>query len=490
MVIKDILGNIDYLDFTGNPDYKVNAVTYNSKKADAKTIFAAIRGFKKDGHSFIDDAIKFGCKVILCEEITSSREGISYILVENTRISMADISFLLKSPNENIKLIGVTGTNGKTSITYLLKEIYDYNKIESGVIGSMGVMIGNSRKPLDNTTPESPDLHDLINEMKFNGIKNCFMEVSSHATELFRVKNLRFKTGIFTNLTEDHLILHKTMENYYQAKKKFFYQCECCIINIDDDYGARLHNELSSDGLNLISYSSGETSDFIIKDIFTDKNGSRFRLTNSGKSYLIDLKTPGTFTIFNNVAAIIAANQEGIEIENCIEALEQNRGVEGRFEFIETSLNCTIIIDFAHTPDGLEKVLETISQFATGRVIVMFGAQGERDKARRAKMGAVAGKYCDFIMLTADNPVNEDPLEICKEIISGVEKYHKNYMTIIDREKAIHYLIKNYCADDTILLAGKSTEYYQMIGDKKIPFFEKKIAMQAVKEAEAARQEK
>ncbi len=485
MVIKEILAKIDYVDFTGNIDYKVNNITYNSKKADSKTIFAAIRGFKQDGHLFIDDAKKNGCKVILCEEIVQPEEGISYILVKNTRISMADVSFLLKKPNDNINIIGVTGTNGKTSITYLLKTIYDYNDKKSGVIGSMGVVIGDKRKPLDNTTPESPDLHDLINKMKSNKIDNCFMEVSSHSTELFRVNNLKFKVGIFTNLTEDHLILHKTMENYYQAKKKFFYQCDCCIINIDDDYGYRMYNELTSEGLNTISYSSVKKSDYIIEDIYINKEGSKFLLKTPGKAYQVNLKTPGLFSIFNNVGAIITANQEGIEIENCIEALEQYNGVEGRFEFIQTRLDCTIIVDFAHTPDGLERVMEAINQFATGRKVVLFGAQGERDKARRSKMGEVAGKYCDLVILTADNPVNEDPIEICKEIIRGVEKYHKNYIIIIDREEAVHYLIKNYCSNDTILLAGKSTEYYQMVKDEKIPYFEKEVALQAINEMEA-----
>jgi UDP-N-acetylmuramoyl-L-alanyl-D-glutamate--2,6-diaminopimelate ligase len=486
MKIEELLTQIDYLNFSGDPSYEVSNITYNSKKADAYTIFAAIRGFKQDGHLFINEAKRNGCKVFLCERLADPEEGVSTILVNNSRSTMADISYLLKNPNENISLTGVTGTNGKTSITYLLKKIFDHYRVESGVIGSMGVLIGNRKQPLENTTPEAPDLHDLINEMKKRNITHCLMEVSSHATELFRVKKLKYLTGIFTNLTEDHLILHKTMENYYQAKKKFFYQCEGCIINTDDHYGARLYKELTSDGLNVISYSSDKASDYVIKDIRTDRTGSVFNLLTAGCSYRINLRTPGTFNVYNNVAAIAAAARAGFEITGSISALEQNRGVEGRFEFIETKLDCTVIVDFAHTPDGLEKVMETIEQFATGRKVVMFGGQGERDRARRAKMGEVAGRHCDFIMLTPDNPVNEDPSAICREIITGVEKHHKNHMTIIDREQAIHYLIKNHQPGDTILLAGKSTEYYQMIGDRKVPFFEKKIAQQAIKEAEAA----
>jgi UDP-N-acetylmuramoyl-L-alanyl-D-glutamate--2,6-diaminopimelate ligase len=310
------------------------------------------------------------------------------------------------------------------------------------------------------------------------------MEVSSHSTELYRVKNLGFKAGIFTNLTEDHLIFHETMENYYQAKKKFFYQCDYCIINIDDDYGKRMYNELKAEGFNLISYSSEADSDFFINDIVIDKRGSRFSLNSAGKAYEIEIKTPGKFNVYNYVGAMIAANLQGIDLKTCIDALESIRGVEGRFEFLETRLDCTIILDFAHTPDGLEKVMETINQFAKGRKIVLFGAGGERDKARRSLMGEVAGRYCDFVMLTSDNPINEDPKEICREIAKGVEKYHNRHMTIIDREEAVRYLIKNYEPDDTILLAGKSTEPYQMVGNKKIPYFEKTIALKAIKEME------
>jgi len=484
MLIKKILEKINYIDFIGDAELDVDDITYTSLKVKKGTIFVAIRGFKQDGHQYIDSARENGCEVILCEEILHPIEGLSYIVVDDTRVSMTDISYLIKKPDTGIKLLGVTGTNGKTSITYLLKSIYDYSHLNSGIIGTIGAVIGNTRTPLNNTTPESTDLHDIINEMKTKDIGTCFMEVSSHSTELHRVRNLHYESGIFTNLTEDHLIFHKTMENYYLAKKKFFYQCRQCIINIDDEYGYRMYNELKLEGKDVISYSSKHESDYYIDKMEISIEGSKFRLTTKEQQYYIFIKTPGIFNIYNYVSAMIAASFQNIPIEECIAALESIDGVEGRFEFVPTSLDCTVILDFAHTPDGLEKVMETINQFATGRKVVLFGAGGERDKARRTLMGEVAGRYCDFVMLTADNPLGEDPVEICLEIAKGVEKYHHHHMTIIDREKAIQYLIENYESNDVILLAGKSTEPYQAVGNRKIPYNEKAIAIRAIREKE------
>lgn len=484
MRLRELLEKINFIEFSGDVDLVVNNITYDSRKADEYTIFSAIRGFKKDGHEFIPSAFDKGCRVVLCESVTDRIDGISYIVVKNSRSAMADISYALNMGGVDIDLIGVTGTNGKTSITYLLKNIYEFNDLSVGVIGTMGALIGDEKISLDNTTPESPDLHNILKAMAKDGIRHCFMEVSSHSTELHRVRNLKFSLGIFTNLTEDHLIFHKTMENYYQAKKKFFYQCEKSIINIDDPYGKRLFFELKQDKKNVVSYSAEEKADYFIDNIEIDRTGSRYNLHFGSEKHYVNLQTPGKFNIYNYTAAIAAGAESGLNIDHCIKALESIKGVEGRFEFVDSTLECTVILDFAHTPDGLEKVMETINQFATGRKVVLFGAQGERDIARRALMGEVAGKYCDFVMITSDNPVYEEPMNICLEIVKGIEKYHDNYMIILDREEAINYLIENYQQDDTILLAGKSTEPYQMIEDRKVPYNEKQIAINAIRKKE------
>jgi len=482
--VREILEKINHIAFFGDLNLMVDNITYDSRKTDSKTIFSAIKGFKKDGHAFITNAFDKGCKVVLCESIPIKIEGMSYIVVQNSRSAMADISYELNLSGVDIDLVGVTGTNGKTSITYLLKSIYEFNGLSAGVIGTMGALIGDKKISLDNTTPEAPDLHNILKAMATDGIRHCFMEVSSHSTELHRVKNLKFSLGIFTNLTEDHLIFHETMENYYQAKKKFFYQCQKSIINIDDPYGKRLYHELKQDEKNVVSYSAVAKADYFIEKIEIDRTGARYNLKTGLKKYYVNLKATGEFNVYNYTAAIAAGAEAGLNVDYCIKALESIKGVEGRFEFVDSTLDCTVILDFAHTPDGLEKVMETINQFATGRKVALFGAQGERDIARRALMGEVAGKFCDFVMITSDNPVYEDPMNICLEITKGIEKYHDNYMIMLDREEAINYLIENYQHDDIILLAGKSTEPYQMIEDRKVPYNEKQIAINAIRKKE------
>lgn len=490
MRLRELLDRFKFIEFYGDENLYVNDITYDSRKTDSHTIFSAIRGFKKDGHQFINSAFEKGCKVVLCETIPERIAGLSYIRVANVRSAMADISYELNMRDIDINLIGVTGTNGKTSITYLLKSIFESSGFPTGVIGTMGAVIGDKKISLNNTTPESPDLHNIIKKIASEGIKHCFMEVSSHATELHRVKNLAFSIGLFTNLTEDHLIFHETMENYYQAKKKFFYQCEKAIVNIDDPYGKRLYDELKQDGIKVISYSAEISTDYFIDNIEIDRTGSRFDLLTKSGKYYVNLQTPGKFNIYNYTAAIAAGVEAGLDMECCIKSLESIKGVEGRFEFVDSALDCTVILDFAHTPDGLEKVMETINQFATGRKVVLFGAQGERDIARRSLMGEVAGKYCDFVMITSDNPVYENPMNICQQIAEGIKKYHDNYMIILDREEAIDYLIENYQEKDIILLAGKSTEPYQMVEDKKIPYYEKQITIKAIRKKEQQEMER
>lgn len=484
MIIRRILEKIEYIDFKGDENIEIDDITYDSRKTDENTMFSAIKGFEKDGHGYIKDACQNDCKVVLCENIPEQGRGCSYILVEDTRKTMSDISYLLHKPDEGLNLIGVTGTNGKTSTTYILKNIYDSNTIKSGIIGTMGAIIGEKKEKLNNTTPESPDLHRLMNKMKAEDIKNCFMEVSSHSTELYRVENLRFKCGIFTNLTKDHLVFHKNMENYYQAKKKFFYNCSLSIVNIDDEYGMRLYNELKVEGINVKGFSLEYDCDYKISNCKIGKDESRFHLLFDGQEHEVRINTPGMFNVYNYTGALIAAMEQGIDIVDIIDSYKNYSGVIGRFEFLPTKLECSIILDFAHTPDGLEKVMETVNQFATGRKIVMFGAGGGRDVSRRSLMGEVAGKYCDFVMITADNPRYEDPVSICKEIAEGVSRYHDNYMIIVDREKAIDYLIKNYEKDDVILLAGKSTEPYQVVEDNKVPHFERELAMKSIESTE------
>lgn len=484
MKLDKILNNLNYKKtnkFLKDYDIDISNVTNDSREVDGKTIFVAIKGFKKDGHDYIKDAINKGARVILCEKEEFLKENALVFIIENPRKLLSKISNLVyREPSKKLNLVGVTGTNGKTSITYILDYIFKENNYKTGVIGTMGALIDGEKHLLNNTTPESNQLHRLMNEMVDKEIKDCFIEVSSHSTILNRVDDISFAFGIFTNLTKDHLDFHKTMEDYYQAKKAFFYRVDKAIINIDDKYGSRLYKELKKDNIDVISYSLNEMSDYKANIKDTSINGTCFDVVIQNKNYEFKINTPGKFSVYNTLSCIIVANLSGIKIEEIKKTLGSFKGVIGRFEVIKTNLDCTIILDFAHTPDGLEKIMETIDQVAKGRKIVMFGAGGERDVSRRSLMGEVAGRYCDVCYLTSDNPRYEEPESICEEIAEGVKKYHNNYKIIVDRGEAINYIIENYQKNDIILLAGKSTEPYQAVEDKKIPYDERDITMKAI----------
>lgn len=487
MLITKLLKKINHLDYIGKKDLEVNSITYDSRKVKEGCIFTAIKGYKIDGHKFIQDAVANGASAVICEYIPDSMIGKSnFILVNSSRESMSEVSNIINNePSKKINIMGVTGTNGKTSITYLLKSIFEYNKYETGIIGTMGALINDKKIKLNNTTPESSDIQEILNKMYQEKIEYCFMEVSSHALELNRVDNVSIDIGIFTNLTRDHLNFHGNMDNYYEAKKKLFLKTKMNnVINIDDKYGEKLYKELKADSIKAVSYSIDKDADYRAVNLCTEVEGTSFDLFYNGTKKNVRIKTPGRFSVHNSLAAIAAAHNFGIPIDDIIEGLNNSEGVVGRFEVLKTKLDCTIILDFAHTPDGLEKVMQTIIEFAKGRKIVLFGAGGERDVSRRSLMGEVAGRYCDLCVLTSDNPRFEDPYKICEEIAKGVKQHHNNYKIIIEREKAIEYVIENYKSGDVILLAGKSTEPYQVIGSEKVPYDEKTVTKRVIRRNE------
>lgn len=490
MDIKSLLKQIDYESFIGDETVQITGITNDSRKANHGDIFVAIKGFTADGHKFINDALKNGASAIMCQNIPEeSKNKGNYIIVKESRSSMAPAaSIIYGKPSEKLNIVGVTGTNGKTSTTYLLKGIYDYIQEKSGIIGTIGVLIGKEKIKVDNTTPEAADLQKYFAQMVEKNIEHCFIEVSSHALELNRVDNVTIDVGIFTNLTRDHLDFHKTMENYYQAKKKLFYLSKINnIINVDDPYGNRLYKELKEEGVKAISVGIENEADIKASNLKTTMIGTTFDLNILGTDKKAHVNTPGKFSVLNSLGALGAAYALGADIDKIIEGLGAIKGVTGRFEMLENNLDCTIILDFAHTPDGLQKVMDTINEFAEGRKIVLFGAGGERDSARRAPMGEIAGKYCDLSILTSDNPRFEDPYEICLEISKGVEKYGGKFEIIIERDKAVYYAIDNSKSKDVILLAGKSTEPYQDMGLEKVPYDEGTIAKNAIIDVERKR---
>lgn len=490
MNIKNLLKDMEYLSYLGEDNIEITGITNDSKRVNKKDVFVAIKGFTNDGHKFIENALENGASAVICENIPDNVKGKgNFILVKSPRESMAKAANIIYGrPSEKLNITGVTGTNGKTSTTYLLKGIYDYLDEKSGIIGTMGVLIDKTKIKIDNTTPEASDIQHYLSMMLEENVSHCFMEVSSHALELNRIDDVQMDVGIFTNVTRDHLDFHKTMENYYQAKKKLFHLTKVNnIINVDDSYGNRLYKELIDEGIKAISIGIENEADIKASNLQTTMGGTTFDLNILGISKKVHVNTPGTFSVLNSLGAFGAAYVLGANIDDIIKALEHIKGVTGRFEILPNKLDCTIILDFAHTPDGLQKVMDTINEFAEGRKIVMFGAGGERDLSRRAPMGEIAGKYCDLSILTSDNPRFEDPYEICKEIAKGVEKYHGKYKIIIERDEAIYYAIDNCESKDVILLAGKSTEPYQDMGTEKVPYDETMIAKMAIIDVEKKR---
>jgi UDP-N-acetylmuramoyl-L-alanyl-D-glutamate--2,6-diaminopimelate ligase len=490
MEIKNLLKEIDYESFAGDENINITGITNDSRKAKIGDIFVAIKGYTSDGHKFIESAVKNGASAVMCDHIPEDVKDISnFIVVKSPREIMAPAADVIYGrPSEKINITGVTGTNGKTSTTYLLKGIYDHLGEKSGIIGTMGVLIHEEKIKIDNTTPEAADIQNYLSRMAEKNVTHCFMEVSSHALELNRVDNVNIDVGIFTNLTRDHLDFHKTMENYYLAKKKLFYITKVNnIINVDDPYGARLYKELKTDGVNALSTGIENDADIKASNLVTTMKGTSFDLNIMGVEKKVHVNTPGKFSVLNSLGALGAAYCLGVDIEDIIASLAEIKGVKGRFEILENNLDCTIILDFAHTPDGLQKVMDTIVEFAEGRKIVMFGAGGERDLSRRAPMGEIAGKYCDLSILTSDNPRFEDPYDICVEISKGVEKAGGKYEIIVERDKAIYYAVDNSKAKDVILLAGKSTEPYQDMGTEKVPYDEGYIAKMAIIDVEKKR---
>lgn len=490
MEIKNLLVQIDYESFAGDENINITGITNDSRKAKIGDIFVAIKGYTSDGHKFIESAVKNGASAVMCDHIPVEVKDLSnFIVVKSPRETMAPAANVIYGrPSEKINITGVTGTNGKTSTTYLLKGIYDHLGEKSGIIGTMGVLIDEEKIKIDNTTPEAADIQNYLSRMAEKNVTHCFMEVSSHALELNRVDNVNIDVGIFTNLTRDHLDFHITMENYYLAKKKLFYITKVNnIINVDDPYGARLYKELKQDGVKALSTGIENDADIKASNLVTTMKGTSFDLNIMGVEKRVHVNTPGKFSVLNSLGALGAAYCLGVDIDDIIASLAEIKGVKGRFEILENNLGCTIILDFAHTPDGLLKVMDTIVEFAEGRKIVMFGAGGERDLSRRAPMGEIAGRYCDLSILTSDNPRFEDPYEICVEISKGVEKAGGKYEIIVERDKAIYYAVDNSRAKDVILLAGKSTEPYQDMGTEKVPYDEGYIAKMAIIDVEKKR---
>ena len=482
MKLRDVINNYEVDEIRGNIDIDLVKIENDSRRVKEGYMFIAEKGYTVDGHNYVNKAIENGAIVVVIEDEVEICDHITTVKVKNTINAMAKFSANFHgNPWEKLNMIGITGTNGKTSTSYLLKSIFDTKKHITGLIGTNGAVVDKEIIDIPNTTPNSLTVHEILNKMVEKQVDDCIMEVSSHALELNRVKYINFDVGLFTNLSKDHLDYHETMESYFNSKLKLFLKTnKYNIINIDDDYGKKIV-EMISNRVGLLTFAIKEKADIFATDIEFTLSKVKFNLnTPKGKRH-ITLNTPGEFSVYNALAAASTAYACHIDLDTIKSGLESLGGVRGRFEVVPTDTDYTVIIDFAHTADGLEKVLTVIDKFAKGRKVVIFGAGGNRDKTKRPEMGETVGKHADLSIVTSDNPRFEDPESIVDDVIVGTLKAKGEYVKIVDRKEAIKYALDNAKKDDIILLAGKGHETHTTIKDKKLPFDEREIVLDYLK---------
>lgn len=476
MNLETILNGIDYEVMQGEIDVEINKINYDSRKVKELDIFICIKGYATDGHKYIEKAIHNGANVVIIQDDIEIKDAkITIIKCADTRKVLALMgSNYYENPSSKMKIIGITGTNGKTTTGFMIKDILETNNKKVGLIGTIANYIDGEKIHTERTTPESLELQELFFKMVNKGVEYCIMEVSSHSLELDRVYGVKFEIGIFTNLTRDHLDFHKTFENYYKAKFKLFHRSRIKIINIDDNYGKQVISDLNElKANNVYSFSVKEPSDF---KAFDEEMGSReikFKLNLEKKDQFI-LNIPGEYNIYNALGSILACLKLGIPvgvIKNGIEKVV----VPGRCERVanEYNLPYEIIIDYAHTPDGLDNILKTAKAFTSGKLISLFGCGGDRDKVKRPQMGKISTDIADVTIITSDNPRSEEPMEIIKDIEDSLNK--DKYIVIENRKEAIKKAINIARKGDVIVIAGKGHETYQILKNETIHFDEREV---------------
>ncbi len=454
---------------------EINTITDDSRKIEKNCIFVCIQGASFDGHSFAQKALENGAAFVVVQRDLGLDKQ---IIVDDTRDMYGKLcAKWFGNPEKKLKLIGVTGTNGKTTMTHIIKHILTENGFKVGLIGTIQNEIGDEIIPAKNTTPLTFEFFSLLAKMVEANCTHAVMEVSSFGLQQKRIGPASFGIGVFTNLTPDHLDYHADMEDYYNAKKQLFDICDIAICNIDDAYGERLYNEISC---NKYTFSNHKKADFYADAIRTNASGSSFWFCTGEKSYFVNLHMPGLFNISNATAAMGACLKLDLPIEKIIEAASNYMGTKGRCEIIPTNRDFSVICDYAHTPDALENILFAIKSFTENRLVCLFGCGGDRDKTKRPLMAKAAEKYADLLIITSDNPRNEEPDAIIDDIIGGLDK-NTEYVRITDRKEAIIHALKNAVQGDVIVLAGKGHEDYQVLANgEKIHFDEREIVAEGL----------
>ncbi|MGQ9646773.1 MAG: UDP-N-acetylmuramoyl-L-alanyl-D-glutamate--2,6-diaminopimelate ligase [Thermodesulfobacteriota bacterium] len=503
MELRKLLEGVEIKRIAGDPLQEIKGIAYHSKRVEEGFLFVAIRGFEFDGHQFTEEAIKRGAKALLLEE---GREGSDRTMafVANSRQALAKVaSNFYGNPSAKVKLVGITGTNGKTTTAHLLESIFKKAGYSVGVIGTINYRYGQKVIPASNTTPESLDLQGILAEMVREGVSHVIMEVSSHGLDLDRVWACQFDHALFTNFTSDHLDYHKTLEHYFKSKRKLFAEClrqsqkprRFAVTNSDDPRGEEMVEGID---LPVIRYGLGASCDVTADQMVFTFDGLACRLKTPQGICSIHSPLVGRHNLYNILAAVAMAIGMDLPLRTAKEGVEALERVSGRFEKVENRKGINVVVDYAHTQDALERVLSEIRNIQRdGKIITVFGCGGDRDRTKRPLMGAVAGTYSDLTILTSDNPRTEDPLAIMDEVERGLrslplEEWHQNdmgawrmsrgYLKIRDRKEAIQTAIRLAHPLDTVLIAGKGHENYQIIGKQTFPFDDRVEAQKALEE--------
>lgn len=487
MQLKILADAIAVRQIAGPLDRKVESIAYDSRRVQRNGMFVALHGEKTDGHNFIRQAIEKGASVIVAERAEQDSRA-TFLVVGNARTALAGLAAAFyRRPAERLKIAGVTGTNGKTTTTFLIKHICEKAGLRCGLIGTVRYEIGERVLPATRTTPESLDLQELLAQIANAGCRAAAMEVSSHALARNRTGEIEWDVAVFTNLTQDHLDFHGTMEDYFEAKAKLFIQLPLqqkkkkpiAIVNIDDAYGTRLLEKIDN-RLSVVTFGMGARADFRASNYRMEFGGTSYQLDALGKSYLVRVPLIGRFNVANSMAALAAANALGINLRDAVLSLAKSPQVPGRLEIVPAKRQFQVYVDYAHTPDALLNVIKTLRELEPRRLIVVFGCGGDRDRQKRPLMAEVVDRHADYAIATSDNPRKENPEAIIAEIEKGFRS--DRYEKITDRAKAIARAVELAQPREIVLIAGKGHEAYQEFADHTVPFDDIQVARRAIED--------
>ncbi len=485
MDLRELLTHLH--DFVQLPEQNIDitSIEMDSREVKPGALFICIDGYTVDGHSFAQMAVEKGAVAILAEKPVDVE--VPVVRVKSTKRAMAVLAdAFYNQPTQKMHLIGVTGTNGKTTITHLIEHIFKSQHKKTGLIGTIEIRIGDTSYDVKNTTPESLTLQKTFNQMVEENVEVAMMEVSSHALDLGRVHGCDFDVAVFSNLTQDHLDYHHTMEDYRRAKGLLFAQLgnaynhtrpKFAVLNVDD---VATEEYIKNTAATVITYGIDRESDIRATNIQITNSGTTFDLTTPTETVSVEMKLIGKFSVYNVLAATAACLVSGLPLSVIVEEIKVLEGVSGRFEVVDAQQDFTVIVDYAHTPDSLENVLKTVKEFAKRNIYVIVGCGGDRDRTKRPIMARIAAEYSTQAILTSDNPRSEDPLAILKDMEEGLDT--DNYVTIADRAEAIRYAVETAHADDVIVIAGKGHETYQIIGKKVFDFDDREVARKMIEE--------